>query len=219
MFSEEALIPVSALQHMLYCERQCALIHIEQVWAENRFTTEGVILHKRVDIVHHEHRRGFRTEYGMALRSLEHGLIGKADVVEFIKDGKLGYQEIAPVEFKRGKKKVIAADRVQLCAQAFCLEEMFNIPIPKGQIYYLQDHRRTSIVLDEELRDLTVQTIQRTRKLIDSGTTPVAEYERRKCDRCSLLDLCMPRSVGANRRSVDTYLEKEIRMNLRDTER
>lgn len=216
MFAESDLIPVSALQHTLFCERQFALIHVEQVWAENRFTTEGNILHERVDLVHHESRSGSRIEYGMALRSLSHGLIGKADVVEFIKIAKGKYESIIPVEFKRGRKKPDNYDLVQLCAQALCLEEMFNMPVTEGQIYYLQEHRRTTVSLDDALREQTISTIARTRTLFEAGHTPLAKYDKNKCDRCSLYDICMPRSMDIHRKQVTRYLTNQIRRNLQE---
>lgn len=219
MYSESDLIPISALQHVLFCERQYALIHIEQVWAENKYTTEGNILHERVDVVHHESRRSNRTEYGLALRSLHHGLVGKADLVEFEKapDGK--YDSIVPVEFKRGRKKADNFDLVQLCAQALCLEEMFNVVVPEGQIYYLQEHRRTTISFDDLLREETIATVVRTRDIYDSGLTPPAKYSKKKCDRCSLIDICMPRTMAPNGKQIMRYMKNQIRRNLQeDTE-
>ncbi|KGE72165.1 CRISPR-associated protein Cas4 [Spirochaeta lutea] len=216
MFDESDLIPVSALQHTLFCERQYALIHIEQAWAENRYTIEGNILHERVDVVHHESRRGFRVEYGLALRSLRYGLIGKADMVEFMKNGRDKYESISPVEFKRGRKKADNYDLVQLCAQALCLEEMFGTPVTEGQIYYLQEHRRTTIPLDDVLREQTFETIQRTRTIFTSKVTPRANYDSKKCDRCSLFDICMPKALAGNRKPVSRYLENQIHQNLQE---
>jgi CRISPR-associated exonuclease Cas4 len=121
MYSEDDLVPISALQHVLFCSRQYALIHLEQLWEENLFTAEGRVLHQRVDAEHHEARQFYRQEYGMAVRSLQWGLIGKCDLVElwYANGGEL--KKVSPVEFKRGKGKESDVDRVQVCAQVLCL--------------------------------------------------------------------------------------------------
>lgn len=211
MYDDDDLIPISALQHILFCERQYALIHIEQIWEENRFTAEGKVLHERVDVQHHESRRLFRQEYGMAVRSVEHGLIGKCDLVEIYLSPTGGVAEVVPVEFKRGKTKEDDVDRVQLCAQGICLEEMFGVPITTGQLYYLQERRRTSIDIDTPLRAKTIELVTRIRQLQSSGTTPSAVYKRQKCDRCSLLELCMPKSAGSGGKKVDRFIQAQIR--------
>lgn len=211
MFSEEDLVMISSLQHLLFCERQFALIHIEQMWEENRFTAEGRVLHERVDIEGHESRRLFRQEFGMAVRSLEWGLIGKCDLVEFHLGPDGSVAEAIPVEFKRGKDKETDVDRVQLCAQALCLEEMSGVVVSKGQLYYLSDHRRTSVDISGELRSKTSAVLARARELQAAADTPPAVYECRKCDRCSLMDLCMPKSAGAGSKRVDRYVQSQVR--------
>ena len=211
MFDEDDdPIPISALQHVLFCERQYALIHIEQAWAENRYTAEGKILHERVDVVRHESRRLFRQEYGLALRSLRLGLIGKGDLVELRLGPNGSIAEAVPVEFKRGRKKEDDIDLVQLCAQALCLEEMFGIAVPRGEFYYLQEHRRREADFDESLRARTKALVGRIRELRDAGTTPPAVYDRRKCDSCSLMETCMPRSTGGGKRRVDRYVAFQL---------
>jgi CRISPR-associated exonuclease Cas4 len=211
MYAEEDLIQISSLQHALFCERQFALIHLEQLWEENRFTAEGRLLHERVDVEHHELRRLFRQEFGMAVRSLEYGLVGKCDLVEIYlsPDGRAA--EIVPVEFKRGTEKVEDVDRVQLCAQALCLEEMFKVPVSRGQFYYFKDHRRSTTEIDGNLRAKTLTLIKRVRRLLEEGVTPPGIYEKRKCDRCSLFDLCMPKSAGSGSKRVDPYIKGQIR--------
>jgi len=211
LYAEDDLVPISALQHVLFCERQYALIHIEQVWDENRFTAEGKVLHERVDVEHHESRRLFRQEYGMAVRSLALGLIGKCDLVELYLSPKGGVSEAVPVEFKRGRNKEEDVDRVQLCAQALCLEEMFGVPVSAGQLYYLQEHRRTTVDIDGPLRAKTMALVARIRQLQASGMTPPAVYEKRKCDRCSLFELCMPKSVGSGVKRVDRFVQSQVR--------
>jgi CRISPR-associated exonuclease Cas4 len=209
MYTEDDLIPISSLQHVLFCDRQYSLIHIEQLWEENFFTAEGRILHDRVHAEHHESRRSYRQEYGMSVRSLQWGLIGKCDLAELWYDGDL-IKRISPVEFKRGKTKASDVDRVQVCAQALCLEEMFNTDIISGQLYYLQEHRRSDVMIDEALRSKTKTLIEKIRELLASELTPIAEYEKKKCDRCSLLDLCMPKSVGRKSKNVIRYIENQL---------
>ncbi len=194
---DDHLLPLSALQHMLYCPRQCALIHVEQAWAENMLTVEGKHLHERADGGRGESRPGVRTARGIMIRSHRHRLIGKADVVAYHADG-----TILPVEYKRGRPKVHDADRVQLCAQSLCLEEMHSTRIEAGALFYGQTRRREDVTFDDALRKLTLDTITRLADLIDSRKTPPPVYEKRKCDRCSLIDLCLPRQ----RTSASAYL-------------
>jgi CRISPR-associated exonuclease Cas4 len=210
VYSDDDLIPISALQHLLYCERQFALIHVEQIWEENRFTAEGKVLHERVDDTRHESRRLFRQEYGMALRSLQYGLIGKADLVEFCLRDSGAVAEAVPVEFKRGKDKEDDCDRVQLCAQALCLEEMTGAPCTRGDFYYLGAHRRTHVDISGELRSRTLAAVDRARSVLEAGATPAAQYSRAKCDRCSLLDDCMPKSAGSGGKSVGRFVRAAI---------
>ncbi len=217
MFTEDELIPISVLQHYSFCPRQVALIHLEQLWAENLYTAQGNILHERVDTVHHESRRNMRTEYGMSIRSLKYGLIGKTDIVEFELGADNSYKRIIPVEFKRGKQKEKAHDRVQLYAQALCLEEMFHVEIPEGQFYYLQEHRRSTVEFSDDLKINTKKIISNSMKLLLSGKTPLAHYEKKRCDRCSLVDLCMPKAVNAGGKKVGKYIQTQLRWNLKDT--
>ena len=199
-YSEDDLLPLSALQHLLYCERQCALIHVEQIWSENRHTAEGRVAHERVHGGGHEVRDGVRIARDVALRSLRLGLVGKADVVEFHEG--VPY----PVEHKRGHAKTNDCDRVQLCAQALCLEEMLEIPVPEGALFYGQPRRRTVVAIDAALRATTEAAAVRLHQIFNSGITPPAVYEQAKCDRCSLFDACKPRVSG----TVAHYLAEAI---------
>lgn len=203
---DEDLIPLSALQHYLYCPRQCALIHLEQQWAENRQTAEGALLHQRSDAPQIERRRGVRTITAMPLLALDLGLTGKADVVEF--HDTEGGERAFPVEYKRGRPKSHRADEVQLCAQALCLEVMLGTPVETGALFYGRTRRRKEVIFDRELRELTLQTIAETRAMLASGRTPLARYEARRCDACSLLDQCQPRLLG--RRSVEAWLQRQL---------
>ena len=201
LYSEDDLLPLSALQHLLYCERQCALIHIEQVWSENRFTAEGRLAHDHVHSAGHEIRGEVRIARDLSLRSLRLGLIGKADVVEF--HGATPY----PVEHKRGHSKTNRCDEVQVCAQALCLEEMLGKPVPEGALFYGEPRRRTLVTFDPALRAETEAAAARLHRLLESGRTPPAVYDKVKCDRCSLLDSCKPKAVG----DVARYLSEAVR--------
>lgn len=203
MHPESDLLPISALQHYIFCERQWALIHLEQVWLENRLTMEGRHLHERVDEPEHETRGGVRTVRALPVRSLRLGISGRADVVEFHPDG-----TIFPVEYKRGRPKADRCDEVQLCAQALCLEEMTGRAVPVGALYYGKPRRRHEVVLDTPLRQFTCDTIVRMHAAHSTGVTPQARYEK-KCDNCSLLPLCMPKTTGA-RRSAAAWLQNQL---------
>ncbi len=208
-YSEEDLLPLSGLQHLLFCERQCALIHIEQAWAENRLTAEGRIMHERVHDADMVSRGDVRIEYAMPLRSLKLGLIAKADVVEFHRkrdDEKTGTEtwQPFPVEYKHGKPKKDDSDKVQLCAQAMCLEEMLDVTINEGAIFYGKTRRRQDVVFDEKLRNLTKDTARRFHNLVESGQTPKPVFSKR-CESCSMYDICLPRAVE-KAMSIKDYL-------------
>jgi len=211
MYTEDDLLPLSGLQHLLFCERQCALIHIEQVWGENVLTAEGRIIHERVHKEGRESRGDVRIEYAMPLRSLRLGLIGKADVVEFHRDKEHsnGLWRPFPVEYKRGKPKKDNYDRVQLCAQAMCMEEMLDVEIPAGALFYGKIRRRQDVDFDIALRSETEAAAKRLHELVESGITPKAVYMK-KCDNCSLYDLCLPKTVGKSR-SIERYLKNVSR--------
>ncbi len=210
MYTEDDLVPLSGLQHLLFCERQCALIHIEQVWAENLFTAEGRILHERVHEATTESRGNLRVEYAMPLRSLRLGLIAKADVVEFHRyaDHPVEVWRPFPVEYKRGKPKKDNCDKVQLCAQALCLEEMLDVEIPAGALFYGKTRRRQDVVFDSVLRRQTEDAAKRFHELVESTVTPKPVYSK-KCDNCSINNLCMPKMVE-QARSIDNYLRDAV---------
>jgi len=207
MFKEEDLIMLSALQHYIFCERQCALIHIEQAWAENRLTAEGRIMHERVHEEGNESRGDVRIARGVPLRSLELGIVGMADVVEFHRIDKNQRQPF-PVEYKRGKPKFDHSDAIQLCAQAMCLEEMLGIAVPEGALFYGRTRRRFDVLFDDSLRTEVHETAKRVHELIASGVTPPPVYEKR-CESCSLIGECMPRNIE-KRLSVKRYLKRMI---------
>lgn len=205
------LLMISALQHYAFCPRQCALIHIEQTWAESGRTAEGRIMHERVHDEGKESRGDIRIDYGVSLRSLRLGLIGKADVVEFHRQLDGAWLPF-PVEYKRGKPKADDCDLVQLCAQAICLEEMLDVAIPAGALFYGQTRHRLDVVFDEALRRETEETARRAHELIASGQTPPPIYEKR-CECCSLMSECLPKTLQ-KRRSVKAYLTRVLGSGL-----
>ncbi len=214
MYTENELLPLSGVQHVVFCERQAALIHVEQVWEDNAFTISG--RHRHVNVHEEAPRRERRGDLvivrGLGLRSLELGLSGIADVVEFHRvssggvtiPGTKGLWRPYPVEYKRGRRKNHRADEVQLCAQAICLEEMLGVPVEEGALFYGKEQRRTTVALDATLRDLTVRAARRFRELVEHGETPPARKEK-KCDSCSLVESCLP-EVMIRRRSVRRYV-------------
>jgi len=187
---------------------QCALIHVEQAWAENTATAEGRVAHERVHAVESEVRRGVRTVTGMLLRSTRLGVTGIADVVELHRTADGAWRPF-PVEHKRGRPKAHRGDEVQLCAQAMALEEMFTVEIAEGALFYGQPRRRTSVTFDLVLRGLTQEVADATRALIASGYTPRMSYDKKRCDACSLMELCRPQTTGAAR-SASAWLEAQI---------
>lgn len=210
MFSEDDFIQLSALQHFVFCRRQCALIHIEQMWFENRFTAEGRILHDRVHEEGAEKKQGVRIERGIPLRSVELGLNGKADVVEFHKSER-GKWIPFPVEYKRGKPKTDGSDKVQLCAQGLCLEEMLNVEIVSGALFYGKTRRRLDVKFDAALREETKEAARMLHTFIDAGKTPAPAYTQ-KCDSCSFFDMCMPKTIERSF-SVKQYLREGIELS------
>lgn len=187
-------IPLSALQHWAYCPRQCALIHVEQVFAENIFTQRGQALHKRVDDPGCEVRDGLRVERALPLFNDALGLSGKADVVEFLPDG-----TPYPVEYKHGSRHkradIAACDDIQLAAQALCLEEMFGKPVAEGALYYASSRRRRIVAVDADLRAKTESTVSEVRQLLAAGILPPPLNDEH-CRACSLHDLCQPEAVS-----------------------
>ncbi|MEA2325850.1 MAG: CRISPR-associated exonuclease Cas4 [Thermoanaerobaculia bacterium] len=209
MFSEDDLLPISALQHVVYCDRQAALIHVERMWSENSHTVEGRHAHAQAHEAGGESRGSVRIVRALPLRSLAAGLTGVADVVEFHRQesgaelpGRSGRWRIFPVEYKKGKPKRHRADEVQLCAQAICLEEMFSTEIAEGALYYGKTRRRKIVTLDEPLRIATLGAAARFREIVEQRLTPAAKWGP-KCRQCSLLDDCRPR-VGE--KSARLYL-------------
>jgi CRISPR-associated exonuclease Cas4 len=208
MYTDEDLLPISALQHLQYCERQCALIHIENVWTENVLTAEGRVMHDRAHGKGHETRGDVRTAFGLRLRSLRLGLTGQADVVEFHRQADGGWLPF-PVEYKRGHPKANDCDRIQLCAQALCLEEMKNVRIDAGALFYGETRRRHDVNFDAGLREQTEALCARLHVFVKTGITPASAYAKGKCNRCSLLENCLPQSAGEGK-SARKWLARQI---------
>ena len=201
-------IPLSALQHYLFCPRQCGLIHVEQAWAENRLTAEGRVLHEATSEIGAEKRRGVRVVTAMPLVSRRLGVSGIADLVEMHKDDQ-GKWRPFPVEYKRGKPKSHRADEVQLCAQGMALEEMFQVTLTEGALFYGETRRRVTVPLDTELRRLTEQVATETRTLLSGKTTPPPVYAKSKCNACSLVELCQPKRLSRTL-SASAWLSQQI---------
>ena len=182
-------IMLSALQHYAYCPRQFALIHIEQVWAENYFTAHGNLLHERVDSCEPEQRGNVRYERSVAVISRQLHINGKLDLLEI--EGKPP-NKYFPVEYKRGKPKLEDWDKIQLCAQALCLEEMRAVTINEGALWYWQVRKREPVLFDESLRSVTHAAIEGAHQLLASGKTPSPTEYKKRCRACSLVNLCEP---------------------------
>jgi CRISPR-associated exonuclease Cas4 len=204
LYPEADLIPISALQHYLVCPRRCALIHLEGLWAENRLTAEGRVLHDRADRGLTETRGETKTVTGLKLRSLSLGVSGQADVVEFHRDG--GVWRPFPVEYKRGGLQKREADAVQLCAQALCLEAMLGLEVPAGALFYGQSRRRAPVLFDEALKNKTKTAAAAVHGLFASGRTPPPiQASGRPCRSCSLAGECLPDKLG---KSAEGYLDR-----------
>jgi len=228
MYDEDDLLPISALQHLAFCERQWALMYLECVWAENPLTVEGRHLHEQADEPHTEVRGDLRIAHGLRLRCLRLGLTGKADVVEFhrlldVEQGSVGESVVpfgvqlqdvpglwrpVPVEYKHGRPKPDRCDEVQLCGQALCLEEMLQVSIPAGAIFYGTPRRRYDVNFDAELRSETESLAARLHEMTGQRKTPPPKYDK-KCKSCSLLYFCLPRATTAGR-SVKEFLSSAI---------
>lgn len=183
-------LAISALQHYAYCPRQFALIHVEQVWSENRFTAEGKILHERVDSQENEQRGSVRYERSVMLTSEKYQIKGKMDLLEIHQSDAV--TRYFPVEYKRGKPKVEHWDKLQLCAQALCLEEMQEISIEQGALWYWEVRQREQVLLDEELRLETIHAIEQASLIRQQGITPKPIDNAKRCRGCSLYSLCEP---------------------------
>nr|WP_321382351.1 CRISPR-associated protein Cas4 [uncultured Vibrio sp.] len=188
------LIPLSALQHYVFCPRQCALIHNEQAWADNFLTAQGIQLHERVDHGEPETRKGIRYERGVAVAAPTLGLTGKLDLLEYNKKSHC----YIPVEYKRGRPKIDDCDTIQLCAQALCIEEMTSASVTTGALWYWQTRKRCEVAIDDALRHKTLTTIADVKQLLLEGKTPKAKWGS-TCKACSLIELCYPKLLSRDK--------------------
>jgi CRISPR-associated exonuclease Cas4 len=235
MFDEDDLLPLSLLQHVVFCPRRAALVHVERIWEENRFTAQGRILHERTHVPGTESRRDVRVTRALSIRSLQLGLSGKTDVVEFrrVSDsvntglredqlpagmpllGTKGLWQPFPIEYKSGKRRHERTYEVQLCGQALCLEEMLGVAVPAGALFYGKTGRRLEMAFDEQLRKETREAATLLHRIVSSGVTPRAQYAN-KCKKCSLLSLCMPRVIG-KKSNVRSYVEAVLKDIYKET--
>jgi CRISPR-associated exonuclease Cas4 len=225
MYTEFNYIQLSALQHYIFCPRQCALAYIELNWEENHLTAQGHLMHESVHSAGKEKRRDRIQSRGMYISSKKYGLSGQCDLVEFYRvedvavslvetkdvaslpstlkftklPNRAGWWIPFPVEYKRGKPKKDNCDTVQLCAQALCLEEMLNCRIDAGAIYYGTQHHRMDVDFDTDLRHETEEVIHAVHDLFVHKTTPKPNYTA-KCRNCSLLDRCRPKQFEHHRK-------------------
>lgn len=223
MYTEDDLLPISALQHLAFCERQAALIHIEGQWQENVLTVEGEQLHEHVHQTEDEALGDLRIARGLRLRSLTLGLTGVADVVEFHRlpdnntkestavelPGITGRWQPFIVEYKHGQPKLEHEDEVQLCAQAMCLEEMLGVSIKESAFFYGKPRRRHKADLNDALRKETIARAERLHRLVEAGQVPPPIYAKH-CQRCSLIDICLPK-LPRSAKKVDAYLRNAIK--------
>lgn len=216
MYTDDELLMLSGIQHFSFCPRQWALIHIEQQWQENLLTFGGRELHERVDDPFFTEARGtVLVTRSLPIITRRLGLYGVADVVEFYRsdegiqlEGRKGLWRPHPVEYKYGEPKIDERDMVQLCAQAFCLEEMFNTSVTEGDIFYGRIRRRQKVEFDETLRQQVIELSREMHRLFEEGITPLPE-QTKACRSCSLVEICLPHT--GKRRSVRRYLDDALR--------
>lgn len=215
MYKEEELLILSDIQHFCFCPRQWQLITLEQMWVENHLTALGRLLHKRVDDPEESARVGeVITMRSVPLASYSLGLYGLSDAVEltpasdssssyFTHPKYKGKWLAMPIEYKRGRPKRHNADKLQLCAEAICLEEMYNITIPQGAIFYGEQRRRLIVSLDEKLREETHRIAKQMHQAFQSRKIIPPFYSAR-CKSCSLIDECLPKIAA--QKSAKRYL-------------
>ncbi len=222
MFTEDDLIPVSALCHLVYCPRQCALMFIENIWEDNLFTIEGSQLHEKVHQDEPLEARGdLRIARSLRIKSNRLGLTGITDVVEFHKieeniqnencfrfPGEPDPWRVFIVEYKRGRLRHEKGFEVQLCAEALCLEEMTGAAVLEGAVFYGKPRRRLGVVFTKDLREETESAVRSLHELISSGITPPAVYDK-KCESCSLINVCLPKSLSRHE-PVEDYIQRHV---------
>ncbi|MCX4272087.1 MAG: CRISPR-associated protein Cas4 [Acetatifactor sp.] len=214
-YNEEDFLQLAGLQHFTFCRRQWALIHIEQQWEENVLTVKGSLFHEKVhDGYSREKRKNVIISRGMPVRSRTLGISGECDVVEFVRaedgislPGREGKYILYPIEYKRGKTKISDEDRMQLTAQALCLEEMFLTEIPQAYLFYGETRRRECVEITETLRAECRRLLQEMHQFYARGYTPKVKRAK-KCEACSLRELCLPKLES--RKNVSQYISQNV---------
>ncbi|HCC07115.1 MAG TPA: CRISPR-associated protein Cas4 [Clostridiales bacterium] len=217
-YTDDDLLALSGIQHFAFCKRQWALIHIEKQWSENLRTVEGKQLHERVDNTDFfEARGGILTSRSVPLSSYVLGFYGISDIVELyaveeggiILNGRKGKWSPVPVEYKRGSPKIDIIDEVQLCAQAMCIEEMLNTNIDYGYIFYGETKHRTKVMFNEDLRSQVLDFSMQMHEMYEKQYTPKAMKGGKRCNACSLVNICLPK-MGTKNLNVSDYIKNYI---------
>lgn len=218
MYDPDDYLMLSGIQHFVFCPHQWAMIHIEQIWDDNRLTVEGQIMHNNVDNSAYRQKNGdLITLRRVAVASARMGLYGFSDAVELIPSRTSekcvihpsypGCWRMHPVEYKHGRPKPDLRDKVQVVAQAICLEEIFDTVIPECSIYYGDNNRRITFGIDDEIRTFTIDCAYEMHRLHDAGIVPAPVYKQH-CRNCSLFDECMPKTPSQS--AVDKYLKTNL---------
>ena len=220
-FDDDSLLMLSGIQHIAFCERQWALIHLEQQWNENVLTVEGRHLHEHCDDPFaDESRKDILIMRSVPLVTRRLGLSGRADIVELYRaeeektectislESRKGWWNVVPVEYKRGRPKPDECDEVQLCAQNYALEEANNIHISRGYLYYGETRHRHEVIFSVSLRQKTEELALRMHELFKLGVTPSPIYKTR-CKACSLFNLCLP-GIKSAYQDVNVYIERNL---------
>ncbi len=214
MYPDEEFLALSGIQHFAFCRRQWALVHVEQRWRENFLTASGQVAHRRAHDEEMRERRGdLLIVRGLFVRSCDLGISGVCDVVEFraCEDGvplagEDGLWKPVPIEYKRGKSKADDCDRLQVCTQAMCLEEMLGCDIDGGFLFYKQTQSREQVVFTDELRETVRDAIDEMHRLFKRGYVPKVR-KGKHCAACSLMEECLP---ALQQRSVQSYIEDAL---------
>lgn len=215
-YAEDDYLMLSGIQHFKFCRRQWALIHIEQQWAENMHTVVGELLHKKAhDPYLVEKRKDLLVARSLPVASREMGVSGECDVVEFHRcedgiklHGHRGTFSVYPIEYKKGKPKITEEDRLQLVAQALCLEEMFSTDISEGALFYGETKRRETVEISEDLRQEVKAMFREMHQYFDRKYTPNVKYSK-ACNACSLKEICLPKLGKSG--SVKTYIYQMLK--------
>lgn len=214
-YSQDDYLMISGIQHFKFCRRQWALIHVEQQWAENEHTVVGELMHKKAhDPYLIEKRNDVLIVRALPVSSRSIGISGECDIVEFHKCdegikliGHRGLYSVYPVEYKKGKPKESDEDKLQLAAQAMCLEEMCLTQIPEGALYYGETRRREVVEFTEEIRNQVKSIFEEMHGYYERKYTPKVKTTK-ACLGCSLKDICLPKLMKTG--SVKAYVSKML---------